>query len=537
MYDVLITGARVVDGTGNPWFAGDVALSAERIAAIAPPGSIPRTAAAEVVEATGKVVCPGFIDIQSHSLGPFMTDGRAISKVTQGVTTEIMGELWTPTPLGGRRQEPSGWSSLPPEIEQRVRQWRRFRDWLDFLTERGVSVNFGSFVGGATVREYAKGWDSGDPTPEELAEMCRITAEAMEEGAFGVATALIYPPNSYSPDAELIALARVTAEYGGLYITHIRSEGDRLLESIEETIELARQAQAAVEVYHLKATGKPNWWKMPAVIARIDAARAEGIDIAADMYPYVASGTGLTVLIPDWASEGGRLFENLRDPETRARIRTEMEVGAMEGLASVRERRRDYVVPLGFLQSENRLYIGKNLEEIAAMRGQDWIDTTIDLLLSEQQRIGTVFFSMSEENLRLQLRQPWIKISTDAGGIAPEGQTNPCHPRAYGTYTRVLGKYVREEKVLPLEDAIRKITSSVAARLCLRDRGLLQAGCFADVVVFAPDTVGDRATFTDSHRLSVGIEEVWVNGQRVLREGRHTGALPGRAVYGPGRKS
>lgn len=533
--DVLITNARVVDGTGNPWFTGDVAIAGDRIMAIAPPGQLGRTDTREVVEADGLVACPGFIDIQSHSLGPFFTDGRALSKVTQGVTTEVMGELWTPVPFGGRRQAADDWGLVPPEVVEQAKTWTRFREWLDFLTRRGVSVNFGSFVGGATVREYAKGWETGDPTDAELEVMRQVTAEAMEDGAFGIAPALIYPPNSYSPDSELVEVAKVVARYGGLYIVHIRSEGDRLLESLDETIALAREAQVPVEIYHLKATGEPNWPKMPEVIARINRARAEGVDITADMYPYVASGTGLNVLLPDWAAEGGDLYANLRDPVLRARIRAEMEGDGLEALASTRQRSRHHVVPLGFLKPENRDYIGKNLEEIAALRGQNWIETTIELLLSEKQRISTVFFTMSEENLRLQLQQPWIKISTDAGGIDPEGQTTPCHPRAYGTYTRVLGKYVREEGVLTLEEAVRKMTSSVAARLGLMDRGLLRPGAFADVVLFDPATVADRATFTDSHRLSVGIRDVWVNGSRVLKEGQHTGALPGRPVYGPGR--
>jgi N-acyl-D-aspartate/D-glutamate deacylase len=358
----------------------------------------------------------------------------------------------------------------------------------------------------------------------------------MEEGAFGVATALIYPPNSYSPDSELTEVAKVVGQYGGLYITHIRSEGDRLLEALEDAITLGREAGTPVEIYHLKATGEPNWPKMPSVIHRIDRARAEGVDITADMYPYIASGTGLTVLLPDWAAEGGRLFENLEDPSTRARIRKEMQEPAVEALSSGRTRSRDYVVPLGFRQPENRKYVGRNLEEIAAMRGEEWPDTVIELLLSERQRIGTVFFTISEENLRLQLQQPWIKISTDAGGIDPAVQEHPTHPRAYGTYTRVLGKYVRDEPTITLEHAIRIMTSAVADRLGLRDRGLLREGCFADVVLFDPATVADRSTFTEPHQLSVGIREVWVNGGRVVKGGEHTGALPGRAVYGSGRR-
>ncbi len=531
--DVLIAGGRVVDGTGNPWFYADVALIGDTIAAIAPPGCIARAGAAEVVEAAGRVVCPGFIDIQSHSIAPFMTDGRSLSKVTQGVTTEIMGELWTPAPFGGRREHPFGWSSLDPEIEQATREWTRFAHWMQFLDDRGVAVNFGSFIGGGTVREFAKGMDAGAPSDDELDVMRRVTAEAMEDGAFGIATALIYPPNCYSPDSELLELARVVSRYGGVYVTHMRSEGDALLESLEDTIALGRIAHVPIEIYHLKATGKRNWHKVPEMIARIDRARAEGVDVAADMYPYTASGTGLTVMLPYWVSEGGGLYERLEDPAVRGRLCSEMQ--ALEGQASPHTVSRDYVVPVGFRRPENQIYIGMNLMEIAELRGETWPETVIALLRSEQQRIGTVFFTISEPNVRLQLQQPWIKVSTDAGGIDPEGQTNPVHPRGYGTYTRVLGKYVREERGISLEHAVRIMSSAVADRLGLRDRGIIRPGFRADVLVFDPDTVADRATFTDSHQLSVGINEVWVNGVRVLREGRHTGAMPGRPVYGPGR--
>lgn len=534
--EVLITGARVIDGTGNPWFYADVVLAGDRIAQIAPPGRLDRTTAREVVAAEGMVVCPGFIDIQSHSISVFMSDGRSLSKVTQGVTTEIMGELWTPSPFGGRRTSAFAWGDVPEGSEEQAQTWTRFGQWLDHLAERGVSVNFGSFVGGATVREYGKGWDAGEPTEDELDVMRGVTAEAMEDGAFGVATALIYPPNAYSTDRELTAVARVVGEYGGLYITHIRSEGDFLLESLRDTITLSREAQVPVEIYHLKATGAPNWPKMMEAIALIESARAEGVDIAADMYPYIAGGTGLDALLPYWASEGGRLWENLDDPETRARIRADMAAGGLEAVFTTQDQQRAHVMPVDLRQPENAPYIGKRLPEIAAMRNQHWIDATLDLLVSEQQRILTVYFSMSEENVTLQLKQPWIKISTDAGGIDPAAQKTPTHPRAYGTYTRVLGHYVREKRALTLEDAIRKMSSAVADRLGLRDRGLLRENCFADVVVFDPNTVADRATFTDSHQLSTGIRDVWVNGRRVLKDGQHTGALPGRPVYGSGKR-
>lgn len=532
-YDVLIVNARVVDGTGNPWFYGDVALSGDQIAAVAPPGFIPRGNSAEVVDGTGKVVCPGFIDIQSHSLYPLYEDGRAISKVAQGVTTEILGELWSPGPFGGLRKSPFT-AEVSAELREEALGWKRFSDWLTSYERRGVSVNIGSFVGGGTIREWACGWEAGDPTPEQVEEMRRVTADAMEDGAFGIAPALIYPPSSYSPDSELTACAEVVGRYGGLYIVHLRSEGDGFLESIEATAQLSREASCPVEVYHFKASGERNWHKIPLAIAAVDTARAAGVDITADMYPYIASGTGLNVLIPDWAFEGGKLYENLRDPVLRARIHAEMTAPAASTGDFASTDRGGHVVPLGFKLPEHRGYIGRTLTEIAEEREQDWANTAIDLLVAENQRIATVFFSMNEDNLRLQLQQPWMKVSSDAGGLNPATQTNPVHPRAYGTYTRVLGKYVREEGILTLEDAIRKMTGAVASRLHIQDRGYLRVGYAADVVLLDPATVSDRATFTDPHQVSVGIEGVWVNGIRVWKDGAHTDALPGRTVYGPG---
>ncbi|RIK41314.1 MAG: dihydroorotase, partial [Chloroflexi bacterium] len=369
-----------------------------------------------------------------------------------------------------------------------------------------------------------------------VSTMCDVMDACMREGAFGIATALIYPPGSYAGTAELIEIAKVVGRYGGVYITHMRSESDLILDGLAEALRIGREANCAVEIYHLKASGESSWKYMPHVIAEIDRARSEGIDVTADMYPYVASGTGLSVLIPNWASEGERLFENLADPAIRAAVRAEMLDPPLESPGMARSANRDGIVPLGFQRPENRQYIGKTLAEIARMRDQEWPDAVIDLLLSEQQRISTVYFMMSEDNVRLQLQQPWMKISTDAGGIDPSGQTNPVHPRAYGTYTRVLGKYVREERVIALEDAIRKMTSAVASRLSLHDRGSLRTGNWADIVVFDPETVADRATFTDPHQLSVGVRDVWVNGSRVLDNGQHTGAMPGQIVDGPGRR-
>ena len=536
-YDSLIRGARVIDGSGNPWFYGDVALAGEKIAAITPPGTIAAEQVKEVVDATGLVVCPGFIDIQSHSIMPLMVDGRCLSKITQGVTTEIMGEAWTPAPCGGKIENPIAFTvfeKLVPEWFERARTWGRFRDWLEAMIDHGVSPNIGSFLGGGTLREYVRGMEMGRSSTDELAQMQRVTAQAMEEGAFGISYALIYPPDAYADTDEVVAICQEVARYNGLYITHLRSEGSELHEGLEEAIEIGQRAGLPVEVYHLKAAGQSNWPKMPAVIERIDRARAEGLDITADMYPYIASGTGLTSIFPPWAAAEGKFFDNLRDPDMRAKIKTAAMHPDGRWEAMVDQNGVDGVMPIGFQKPENQQYVGKRLSEIAQMRGQNWTDAAIDLLLDEDQRIGTIYFTISEDNLRTQLQQPWIKISTDAGGYDPEwGQKlGPTHPRAYGTFTRVLGRYVREEGVIPLEDAVRKMTSAVADRLGLRERGLLRKGCFADVVIFDPDTINDWATFEAPHQLSLGVRDVWVNGTRVLAESVHTGAKPGQIVGG-----
>lgn len=537
--DVLVRGARVVDGTGNPWFYGDVAISGDRVMDIVPPASMEDGQAREVVDASGLIVCPGFIDIQSHSIVPLMVDGRCLSKITQGVTTEIMGEAWTPAPFGGRIEDPlphSIYLKRLPEWSERVRGWGRFRDWLEAMVEHGVSPNIGSFLGAGTLREFVKGMEMGPATEDELAGMQRVMEDAMCDGAFGVSYALIYPPDAYADTDEIVEVCKVVSRHNGFYITHLRSEGDQLLDGVGEALDIGRRANLPVEIYHLKASGKRNWERMPVVIDTIDEARAGGVDVTADMYPYTASGTGLSAVLPPWASADGKLFDNLRDPQMRARIREELlrPSGDWESMAS--EAEAEGIMPVGFEQPEHLAYAGKRLSEIADSRGQDWIDTVFDLLVAEEQRISTIYFKMSEENLVLQLQQPWIKISTDAGGLDPvwAAEGGPTHPRAYGTYPRVLGKYVREEGIIPIEDAVRKMSSAVADRLGLRDRGLLRKGCFADVVVFDPATVSDCATFDDPHQLSTGVRDVWVNGTRVLTNGEHTGAAPGRIVDGPG---
>ena len=541
--DVLIRGARVIDGGGNLWHYGDLAIVDQRIAALTPPGRIPVENAREIVDATGLVVCPGFIDIQSHSIIPLMIDGRCVSKITQGITTEIMGEVWTPAPFGGQITDPfdtilAGVIGLPtPEWRAQAREWPRFRDWLETVADRGVSPNIGSFLAGGTLRRYAKGMAMGPASADELATMRRVAAEAMADGAFGVSYALIYPPESYAATDEIVEVCRAIAPHGGLYITHMRSEADPILEAVEEALAIGQRAGVPVEIYHLKVTGPHNWPKMAEVIARIDAARAAGLDVAANMYPYTASGTGLTAMLPGWVAAEGKLYDNLRDPAIRARVRAEMAGAAGAEGGAMLARDPTVVMPIGMKLPEHQQYVGQRVSAIAAARGQDWIDTILDLLATEGQPISTIYFQMGEENLALQLRQPWVKVSTDAGGVDPTwaAAQGPVHPRGYGTYPRVLGKYVREDGVIPLEDAVRKMTSAVADRLGLHDRGRLAVGAYADVVVFDPATVADRATFTDPHQLSVGIRDVWVNGTRVLRDGAHTGATPGMIVDGPGR--
>jgi dihydroorotase/N-acyl-D-amino-acid deacylase len=532
----VISGGRVVDGTGSAWFYGDLAVKGDRIARIAPAGMLRDAPARERIDASGLVVAPGFIDIQSHSRGAFLFgDGRVVSKVTQGITTEIMGEGSTNAPLNPAMA--GDLSRLPPERRAVVESFmgpRGFSAWLEAMERNGVSPNIGSFVGASTIRQYVKGMSLGPASPAELDTMRALVRRAMEDGAFGIASALIYPPGTFASTEELVELARAMAPYGGVYITHMRSEADRLLEAIDEAIEIGRQAGVPVEIYHLKAAGQRNWHKAPQAIAKIDSARAAGIDVQANMYPYVAGSTGLSACLPPWASADGKLLDNLCDPGMRQRIRAEVleQTTEWENLCTLAT--PEGVLILGLERPENRQYVGKRLSEISVAQGKHWLDAVMDLILSEQGSIGTVYFMMSEENVKLQLRQPWIKFGTDAGGVDPDSTDDLTHPRAYGTFTRILGKYVREEKVLGLEDAIRKMTSAVATRLSIPDRGLLRPGFYADIVIFDPETVADRATFERPHQLSVGIRHVLVNGVVVVKDGKHTGAKPGMVIRGPG---
>ncbi|MBI1789771.1 MAG: D-aminoacylase [Acidobacteria bacterium] len=535
-YDMILSGGRVVDGTGNSWFYGDVAIRGDRIARIAPPGVLRQAPAKGRLDIAGMVVAPGFIGIQSHSRQPFLGgDGRVISKVTQGITTEILGEGWTNAPANERTLAGEQQSGRHPTAgSEDFTGPRGFDRWLRAMERNGASANFGSFLGATTVRMYVKGMEQGAPSPAEIDTMQTLVRQAMEDGAFGVASALIYPPGEYATTAELIEMAKAMGPLGGVYITHMRSEADHLLEAIDEAVRIGRQGGVPVEIYHLKASGTRNWHKAGQAIARIEQARRSGLDISADMYAYIAGATGLTACLPPWTAAGGKLFDNLQDPGVRARIRAEIlsdktqweNMGMLAG--------PDGVLIVGVEKPENKMYVGKRLSEIARMMGKDWIDAAMDLVLAEGRRVETVYFMMSEDNVRLQLRQPWIKIGTDAGGFDPGNPKDLTHPRSYGNYPRILGKYVRDEKVLPLEDAIRKMSSAVARRLSIQDRGLLQEGLYADLVVFDPEAIADRATFEQPHQLSVGVQHVLVNGVAVVRDGKHTGAKPGRIVRGPG---
>lgn len=530
----MITGGRLIDGTGAPSRAADVAVRGDRIVAVAAPGELNR-ASADRVDARGHVVCPGFIDLMSHSLWPLFIDGRSLSKLLQGVTTEVMGEGWTPAPTGGQIVHPEPpLAGVPDEWRARMRNWERFGDWLSAVEAAGVSPNIASFVGGGTVREFACGMRTGEPTAAELATMRRVTDAAMRGGAMGVAYALIYPPDAYAGTAEIAAVAKVAAAHGGMYIAHIRSEGGRLLAAIDEMVEIARRSRARSEIYHLKASGGPaNWHLMEPAIERIEHARAEGIPLTADMYPYTASGTGLSARLPVSLAAGGRLFQRLAEPGVREWVAAELARGTDE-VDDPGPPESTY--PIGLHRPEHRGYVGKNLAEIAALRGQGWLDCVFDLLLAEGAEVFTIYHEMSEDNVRRQLRLPWVVVASDGGGLDPAwaAARGPVHPRDYGTFTRVLGRYVRDEGLLTLEDAIHRISGAVADRLALRDRGTIAPGKTADIVVLDPDRVRDHATYEHPHRLSEGVRDVWVNGVATVRRGEHTGARAGRFLRGPG---
>jgi dihydroorotase/N-acyl-D-amino-acid deacylase len=536
-YDLVITGGRLVDGTGNPWQDGDVAVRGDRIVRVAPAGALAGTAARTRVDARGLVVAPGFIDVQSHSWDALLfQDGRVVGKVAQGVTTEILGEATTPAPVNDAvRQLIEDGTTSPAEhaLHESFRGARGFGAWLDAMDRHPKSVNVGSYLGATTVRAYAKGQAIGPASPAELDTMRRVVADAMKDGAFGVSSALIYPPGAYATTAELIAEAQAMAPYHGTYITHMRSEEDSLFEAMDETFRIGREGGVPVIIYHLKAAGFRNWWKAPGMVAKIDSVRRAGQDVTASMYPYPASSNTLASCFPPWASENGRLLDNLRDPASRTRVLREM-TDTAPGALELCQFAPQAVMAIGFTRPEYAKLNGLRLPEIAQALGKPWADAVIDVVLAEQNRLSKITFGMDEKNVAMQLRRPWVMIGSDAGGLDPDSARGLTHPRAYGTFARVVGKYVREDSVFPLEEAVRRMTSLTAGRLGLRDRGLLREGFLADIVVFDPATVADRATYTQPHQLAVGVRDVFVNGVAVWRDGRHTGATPGRAVRGPG---
>ena len=533
-YDVVIEHGRVVDGSGNPWFYGDVGIRGDRIAVVTRRGGLASATAARRIDARNLVVAPGFIDIQSGGFS-VAGDGRSVGKLTQGVTTEIMGEAYTDAPISALSL-----ADIPARDTAGIAEARRymgphgFDNWLRALQAHGVSPNIGSFVGASTIREFGMGLHMGAASGAALDSMRAAVRRAMEDGALGLGSALIYPPGNYASTEELVELAKAMSPYGGLYITHMRSEADKVLEAMDEALRIGKEGGVPVEIYHLKAAGVQNWSKEPAMIVKIDSARAAGLDVQANMYPYTAGGTSLAACFPPRFDADGKLRQNLADPAMRAEIRKEF-----AHPTSYWESLCEQATPQGVLLTtlrapQNQKWSGHRLSEVAAGTGKDWLETLMDLVSTEPQGLGTIFFLMNEDNVRLQLRQPWMKIGTDAAGPDPDSTRRLVHPRSYGTYPKILGQYVRDEGIISLEDAVRKMSGAVAERLLIGDRGLLRPGMYADVVVFDPVTIRENATYEKPNQLSTGVREVFVNGVEVVRDGRHTGAKPGRIVRGPG---
>jgi N-acyl-D-amino-acid deacylase len=533
-FDVVIENGRVVDGTGSAWFYGDLALRGDRIAAIGPRGAFRASRATRRIDATGHVVAPGFIDIQAHSIGHYMNgDGKAISMITQGITTAIHGEGSSLGPMNDKLLAAEDDTAARRVLSQFTGP-NGFAKWLEYMVGRGTAQNVGSFIGDATVRVYVKGTEQGALTAAERDTMRAMVSRSMRDGAFGIASALIYPPNTYASTEELVEAAKAMAPYGGVYITHMRSEGDKFLEAIDEAMRIGREGGVPVEIFHLKASGPRNWPKMPVAIAKIDSARAAGQDVQANMYLYPAGGNSFASCIPPKYAAGGRLMENLKNPALRATMVAEMHAmdAGYENLCEIAT--PENVMVVGFRKEANKRFEGKRLSEIATALGKDWAEVIIDLNVDEELQLGELLFLMSEDNIRLQLRQPWIKFGTDAGSQDPTTARGMTHPRAYGNFPRLFARYVREQKVIPLEDAVRKASAAVATRLSITDRGVLKAGLKADVIVFDPNTITDHATFENPHRLSTGVRDVFVNGVAVLLNNQHTGAKPGVVVRGPG---
>lgn len=525
-YDILIKNGTVYDGSGGKPRRVDVAIRGDQIAAV---GKLKNAQAKTVVEAHGLAVAPGFVNMLSHSYNSLLTDGRSLGELRQGVTTQIFGEGSSMGPLSEEMKKRRGSTN-----------WTTLAEYLKYAEQKGISQNVASYIGATTIREYVIGLEDKKATPEQLAQMRELVKQEMEAGALGIGSSLIYAPAFYATTEELIEMCKVASQYKGKYISHMRSEGNQLLEGVQELIRIAREANIPAEIYHLKASGQANWPKMDQAISLIEDARKQGLKITADMYTYTAGATGLNSTLPPWTLDGGFevLFKRLQDPATRQKIANEVRQPTdkwenMYQLAGSPER----ILLVGFRNSSLRQYIGKNIAEVAKLRGKDPIETIMDLILEDRSRVDTVYFMMSEENIKKQLKLPWVSFGSDAASMAAEGVflNSSTHPRAYGNFARLLGKYVREEKVISLQEAIRRLANLPAQNLGLDRRGELKEGYFADVVIFDPGVISDTATFAQPHQYAVGMRHVFVNGVQVLRDGQHTNAKSGRALWGPGK--
>ena len=534
-YDILIKNGTIADGSGNKTYIGDIGINADTIAAI---GNLKNDKGNQEIDATGLVIAPGFINMLSWATESLIADGKSQSDIRQGVTLEVFGEGWSMGPLTEtvKKQQQESQGDLKYDIE-----WNTLGEYLEFLTKRGVSTNIASFIGATTVRINTIGFEDRAPTDDELTTMKNMVKVAMEEGALGVGSSLIYAPAFYSSTEELIELCKVASEYDGMYISHMRSEGNRLLESMDELIRIANEANIRAEIYHLKMSGKENWNKFDDIVKKIDSARAAGLHITTDMYTYIAGATGLDASMPPWVQEGGyeKWAERLKDPEIRKRVYKEMTTPTdeWENLMYAAGTPENLLL-VGFKNDSLRHYTGKTLDEVAKIRNKTPEETAMDLVIEDGSRVGTVYFLMSEDNVKKQIALPYMSFGSDAGSIAPKGlflNSNP-HPRAYGNFARVLGKYVRDENVISLEEAVRKLTSLPASNLKIKNRGALKSGYFADLAIFDPKTIQDHATFAKPHQFSTGMVHVFVNGKQVLKDGEHTGELPGQVVRGPGYK-
>lgn len=534
-YDILIKNGTIADGSGNPTYIANVGINADTIAAI---GDLKNAKGTLEIDATGLVVAPGFINMLSWATESLIADGKSQSDIRQGVTLEVFGEGNSMGPLTAENKKE--WQENQGDLKFDI-DWNTLDEYLQSLVKRGVSPNVASFIGATTVRVNHIGYEDRAPTDEEMESMKNMVRQAMEDGALGVGSSLIYAPAFYSSTEELIELCKVASEYDGMYISHMRSEGNRLLESMDELIRIADEANIRAEIYHLKMSGKENWSKYDAVVKKIDSARAAGLHITTDMYTYVAGATGLDASMPPWVQEGGyeKWSERLQDPAIRKKVLEAMRTSAIdwENLMYAAGT-SDNLLLVGFENDSLRHYTGKTLTEVAKIHGKSPEETAMDLVIADGSRVGTVYFLMTEDNVKKQVALPYMSFGSDAGSMAPEGDflNFSTHPRAYGNFARVLGKYVRDEKVISIEEAVRKLSSLPASNLKIKKRGSLTEGYFADLAIFNPETIQDHATFAEPHQLSTGMVHVFVNGEQVLKDGEHTGATPGQVVRGPGYK-